>query len=457
MRKINTNKIEKITLAVQIVCAVFIILGYYINRTVMMIAAAGVSTIFMLSNAKWNQKIAFLMFMLSFSSVFKFSYEQTSLFMFLKLSVVASFLMRDKGKFSFSLVTLAILFATYAIVISEINNLSYMTDVINVLLWTFIGYVMVNVLVADDLLPVTRSFSNAVIITGILGFFIEQIPTLNLEVKILGVMVEGGYTTSRYAALWTDPNFYTVVLIAALWFGYIEYNYGRTNTVEFALRSALLTFIGFMTLSKSCLLLLCVFWLYTIVTKNNIKTTHKVSIVFFSFIALSIFITSNTYWLSDMIYRFTGGQKTGAYTASTITTGRVDIWEEYIKALLDKLTWIFGEGLRSQSVHIGGRFRPSHNILIQMIHYLGAVGSAIYISLIVSAYKTPTLKNNRRKKSSGIYIMTLLSLFSTMFFLDGLLIEMYYFVLPIAVIYANSVYNSETNKDSEFLDERSII
>jgi len=455
--KININKIEKTTLAVQIICAVFIISGYYISRAPMMMAAAGISTIFMLSNAKWSQKIAFLMFMLSFSSIFKFSYEQTSLFMFLKLSVVASFLMRDKGKFEFSFVTLAILFATYAIVVAEINNLSYMTDVINILLWIFMGYVMVNVLAAEDLTPVTRSFSNAVIITGILGFFIEQIPTLNMEIKILGVMVEGGYTTSRYAALWTDPNFYSVLLIAALWFGYIEYNKGRASTVEFALRSALLTFLGFMTLSKSCLLLVCVFWLYVILTKNNIKTAHKVFIVFFSFIALSIFITSNTYWLSDMLYRFTGGKKTGTYTASTITTGRIDIWGEYIKAFLDKLTWIFGEGLRSKSIHINGHFKTSHNTLIQMIHYLGVVGSAIYISLILSAYKTTTSKNNRRKKSSSIYIMTLLSLFSTMFFLDGMLIEMYYFVLPLGFIYANSVYNSEVNKDGEFLDERSII
>ena len=420
-----------------------------------MLVAGVISMAYMFSNAKREQKIAFFMFMISFSPIFKLQADQTSLFMFLRIAIILTFAFQRKEKFGFTFITLLITFFAYSLIVSEIYKSDYIVRLINLVIWIMTGYIIFNSIPANGTTPVARSLSNGVILTGILGLFLEQIPQLNQEIKILSMLAEDGASVSRFAALWVDPNFYTVVLISSMWFTYFEFNQNKLNIYEFAARSILMSLLATMTMSKSCILLLLVFWLYVIIAKNSIKTAPKVGLTFLIFIVAIIFLWRNPYWISDVLYRFVGNSQ--KINANTLTTGRTGIWEVYISSFLDDFSWLFGHGIGAELLRIGGFGKASHNTLIQLIYNVGIFGTIIYISLYVNMYYS--LKRNfnivnMRTKSPQKY--ALLSLLATLTFLDAMYIEMYYYMIPLALVYVLYSSGSANMQESEQTDEYSI-
>ena len=138
-----------------------------------------------------------------------------------------------------------------------------------------------------------------------------------------------------------------------------------------------------------------------------------------------------------MFYRF--GSSKEEITAQTITTGRSKLWNEYLMRMLDDFSWIFGHGLKSTLYLINGVLKGSHNTYIQMIFNFGILGTLLYISIFRNIFvnaKAKITKNsivNRKKKKIGK--LALLSLLATLFFLDGIYIEMYYYMIPLTFVY----------------------
>ncbi len=429
-------------MALQILCAVLILAACFISKALVLVAGL-ISMMYMFSDAKWEQKFAFFMFMLSFSPIFKFDKDQTSLFMFLRLAVVFSYVFQRREKFSFTFVTILITFTAYCFVLSEIYNTDYISSLINIVLWSLIGYIIAVTLKSEDVTPVTRCLVNGVIFTGIIGLFINDIPQLASEVRVLSSYAEDGALVNRYAGFWTDPNFFTVLLITSVWLVYLEYNKKKINFTEFTIRCLLISFIGTMTMSKSCLLLFVVFWLYVVIVKNDIRTVSKVSLVFLMIFAIIIFLWKNPYWLSDIFYRF--GSSKEQTTMSTITTGRTDIWIEYLKIMLDDFSWLFGHGVNPELYLVNGIGKGSHNTYIQSIFSFGLLGTILYISVFNSIYT-----NAKAKVISGIRTnkgperFALISILITMFFLDGINIEMYYYMIPLTFVY---LFNKSVTPD----------
>ena len=436
MSNIKAILIDKKSLALQILCAVLILAACFINKSLVLIAGI-VSMAYIFSGAKWEQKFAFFMFILSFSPIFRLNKDQTSLFIFLRLAVVISYVFQQKGKFSFTFITLLISFAAYSLILSSIYKTEYLTSLVNIVLWCMIGYIIAVTLEIETVTPVLKSLVNGVILTGIIGFFINELPPLAEEVGVLFIYAEDGALVYRYAALWVDPNYYTVLLVASLWSMYFEYNKKRVVFLEFVTRCLLVTFIGTMTMSKSCILMFIVFWLYVVIAKNDIKLASKVTMVFVMIFAVIFFLYKNPYWISDMFYRF--GSSKEEITAQTITTGRSKLWNEYLMRMLDDFSWIFGHGLKSTLYLINGVLKGSHNTYIQMIFNFGILGTLLYISIFRNIFvnaKAKITKNsivNRKKKKIGK--LALLSLLATLFFLDGIYIEMYYYMIPLTFVY----------------------
>ncbi len=398
-----------------------------------LVLVAGVASMaYMFSDAKWEQKFAFFMFMLSFSPIFKFSKEQTSLFMFLKIGVILSYLFQKKGKFSFTFITLVIAFFTYCFVLSQVYDTDYFVRLINFVIWIFVGYIIVNSLKKSAMTPVARSLINGVIITGVIGLFLNNIPQLLSEITVETTYAEDGALVYRFAAFWKDPNYFTALLITSVWLLYFEYNRKRVNSAEFISKAFILTFVGFMTMSKSCLLLLMIFWIYVIVSKNDIKTAPKVLLIFAMIFAVIIFMWRNPYWLSDILYRF--GSDRDSTTLDTITTGRTRLWSEYLKRILDDFTWIFGHGVGASLLEINGSSIGSHNTLIQSVYTFGVLGTALYIWIFKNMYDVAK-KSITISSRKGPEKYALISILLTLLFLDGIYIEMYYYALPLLFAY----------------------
>lgn len=453
MSTIKAISLDKRNLALQILCAVLILAACFISKSLVLVAGV-VSMAYMFSGAKWEQKFAFFMFLLSFSPIFKLNKDQTSLFMFLRLAVVASYVFQQKGKFSFTFITLLISFSAYCLILSEVYETEYLTSLINIVLWCMIGYIIAITLKVETITPVVKSLVNGVILTGIIGLFINDIPQLAQGVKVVSTYAEDGALVYRFAAFWVDPNYYTVLLVASLWSMYFEYNKRRVVFLEFVTRCLLVTFIGTMTMSKSCILMFIVFWLYVVIAKNDIKISSKVTIVFVMIFAVIFFLYKNPYWISDMFYRFGSGDE--EITAQTITTGRSLLWREYLTRMMDDFSWIFGHGVKSNLYSINGALKGSHNTYIQMIFNLGILGTVLYVSIFRNIFSNARLMmpmnnfDNNKKKNIGK--LALFSLLATLFFLDGIYIEMYYYMIPLAFVYIlDNTDDSESEENIQII------
>lgn len=445
MRKIKTISIEKSNLITQAVCAIFIIMACFISKSLMIIASL-ISMVYIFSDAKWEQKFAFFFFMLSFSPIFKLDIEQTSLFMFLRVSVIACYLFKEREKITFSFVTILIAFFLYSLFISEIFKTDYLTTLINIVLWLMIGYVLINTSNEAKMTPVTRSLSNGVIITGIIGLFVEQIPQISENLIVDKIYAEDGYLITRYAGFWSDPNYFTVLVVASLFALYFEFNNKRINVAEFIIRSAAVSFLGLMTMSKSCAIVLFIFWIYVFLSKNDIKTEAKVVLFFAFFIVSAWFLIKNPYWLSDILYRFTGGSD--EVTSDVLTTGRTSLWKTYMSYLLENGRWLHGVGIGAKLVGDGA----PHNSVIYLFYSFGLFGIILYISvfiiLYISAKRTTSIAKIATRRTSPAKI-ALFVIFFLFIFLDCLNFEPLYYILPMLF-----VYHLGENKDSDSIVEQ---
>ncbi len=444
MSDIKTVAIDKYNLMLQIVCGVLIILAYAFSKSLMWIAGI-ISFVYIFSSAKWEQKFAFFAFMLLFMPIFKISLAKTSLFVFLKAALVLCFAFKNSEKFSFSYVMVMVAFFAYSMILSEFFQTDYLVSLINIVLWILVGYVMVNTLSIETTLPVARSLSNAVIITGILGLFIGEIPFFGEEFRVVQAYAEDGALIVRHAGFFDDPNFFTVLAISSLWFIYYEFEFKKINITEFLTRSMLVSFVGLFTMSKSCVLLLIIFWIFVLLSKNSIQVSYKVVITFALVIASSIFLIRNPYWLSDVLFRFKGSGS--ELDTNTLTTGRSDIWDDYITTMLDNFSWIFGNGLNKK--YLNGA--ASHNTIIQFFYNFGIMGSVLYIMMFRYMYNSAKTRN--QYKTELLHKMAFFSIILSLMFLDMLTIEMFYYMIAMSFVYmlGNNSKNVQIVDDNELL------
>lgn len=199
------------------------------------------------------------------------------------------------------------------------------------------------------------------------------------------IQVDSYLTITRLSGFYGDPNFYTAQITAAL-SGVLlmllrQRQKGRViNQVVLML---FLVYCGFLSGSKSFVLValaLLVFWTVEVLRQRG-RTGVKVALicgvtVFIGFIATSALFSG----LLDIIAtRFSS-----ATDASGFTTGRTELWANYINELFSDAKVIFlGKGFTN--VKLDGR--ASHNSLLQMVFQLGLVGSIFMISWIKGFFR----------------------------------------------------------------------
>lgn len=443
MSKINICKIDKTNLALQIIIGATILISYFSTKTLMW-AAGAISLVYLFSNVSWEQKFSFFMFVLPFSAVFKISADQTSLFMFLRLAIVFAYAFQNNKRFNTTFMIMTILSFVYIVVLSVICETEYLVSAINIELWIFIGYILTNTISTKNSTPVVVGLSNSIILTGTVGLFAEKIPQLDDTLKVAGFISEDGAEVLRHAGLMPDPNFFTVLIVSALWFVYYEFNQEKITISEFIIRCAFMSFLGLMTMSKSCALLLLGFWIYVLLARNNIKIPAKV-VLFFSFIiAMAVFAWTNPYWFNDILYRFTGSGS--ELTADVFTTGRSKLWQLYIEKIFGGLRWIFGYGLGAE--YIDGS--APHNTIVQLLYYFGVVGTVLIVLLVRCSYVS-LLPDINKHRSSGVSRWALFTLLLSLMFLDGIAIETFYYMMFMCF-----VYMSENSRNKEKCIEEAV-
>ncbi len=250
-------------------------------------------------------------------------------------------------------------------------------------------------------------FAIGIIFATICSLIFGSHPNL---IQYVRVVEEGRINVTRLCGFYGDPNFYSAQVVTA--FGgllLIISKKKRYLTLNVALAAAVAV-CGMISLSKSfliCTFLVFALWIFSVLFYGPSKIIAIAFVV--GVIGFFLFDSGSFNNLVDQyILRF--GTSTDA---STLTTGRTDLWYDYLIFLLrNPKELIFGQGYTSV---FNGVRKGSHNTIIQAVYQLGFFGSIIF-ALWLKQFKSKVKQVNKRNVL--IYVVWIVSCFSMWMGLD---------------------------------------
>lgn len=209
------------------------------------------------------------------------------------------------------------------------------------------------------------------------------------------IMVYVDENLARFMALFIHPNvlamFCEVMLSLLLYF--IASN--KCSKMDFIL-FGIISLIGIFTFSKTYLIIFAflIIVLFGIQFKRNFKIT---SLVFASLaIIVALFCLAVPNAAQKMLDRFIGSIgscKTFGDFMNMLTTGRYDLWKEYLSYLgHNPVALFFGRGLGAPS--LSSKLSP-HSAYISMLYELGIVGTILLGGALFSIFKNKFKKDQQ--------------------------------------------------------------
>jgi len=321
------------------------------------------------------------------------------------------------------------------------NGIDMLRLLMNIVMWIVIINTMQSTVDGDSSLPISRSFSNGVILSAIVGMYVDYIPGMKydlMENQVARISDNADYV-QRFNGLFGDPNMFVIIVCMALWAMFYEYHKGRIKTSEFLLRTIACTIFGMLTYSKSAILFVAFFWVCVVFFRNTIKSHMKAIIIFALGFGSVYFLYSNPQWLEGIVYRFTSNDT--ILSVDRLTTGRSELWSMYIDYMLQTNSWISGNGLGFLLPY----GRAAHNLYLQLLYNIGFIGMYFYFILLKSVYKnSPNNKLIVGVDKIGIGAIICLAMIA--FFLDLFLLETLYYMLSLCFIYMKKTESSETTE-----------
>lgn len=411
----NFDVSDKKSVIIEYLIATLVILSYFTNRYISL-AAAVIGFLYIIFEKDEHYSISVLLFSLPFSSVFTISDGTTSLYMFLRVACIFKLLF--KNTFPRRYFILLLTFSLYSFLSMALGNTSGMSRIINLILWFILGLAIVTFYDETRMQVWSRSLAQGTIYSCVIGMNLNMIPNLKNTLILSSYLNSNtGTIVSRFSGLWNDPNGLTVFIIVSMFACLMAFNSKKINGVEFYIYEILLTIFGLLTVSKSCMLLLVVFWGYLFFSKSQLDFIQKVSVVIVGVIALYYINNMMSDTISELISRFTSASISG-----DLTTGRSDLWKMYFDEM-DIGTWAFGKGINAGLPN----GKAAHNTLIQIIYNIGMIGLLMWVGIFAEQNRLSNLVQINKKR----IWLPIFALLSTMFFLDGLFLELFYILIPV--------------------------
>lgn len=406
------------------IIAGLIVFAYATNRYLLLLPFA-LSCYYIFTAETDDESTAMLLLMLFFSGILKISSETTSLFFGCKIIYLlrACFLgYYKKVNASFLMISMMTVYFCLNMFWCGTNAT---VRIINIFLWLNVAYVMLFHMIEDR----SYIYKNVLFSFGlscIVAWTGSFLPFLQNEISNVDIYYDPEYGSdiSRYTGIFSDPNITTIFIILSMLLCLWLYQHKQINSMLFLVLCCILTGLGIATGSKSCFLLLIVFWIVYFFsrTENNLL---KGGLVIVAIMILVTFSATNLYEFYQ--YRFFGAE-------SGITTGRTDIWETYISALNDggDASWILGFGINTTDLP---NDRAAHNVFLQVIYNTGIIGLVTYVFTWISIIKNFIIDTCMEK---GLWVVLnkmipMFCIIATAFFLDAFFLEEYYFVFAIAI------------------------
>lgn len=240
-----------------------------------------------------------------------------------------------------------------------------------------VPYVAAELRGGSDFYWLTVTFATGVALAAISSELLADSANIMQYVSVLDIM-----GVVRRSGYFNDPNFYSAHITAALGgvLVLLLQRMRKREVVTLVVFVALLVYCGLLSVSKSFLLIslaVVLFWAVGLMFQRG-KISVKLMVLLCAVVGVYFLFSSTMF---DMILsRFTG-----VTNLSSFTTGRTDLWMNYLQELGDKpLMLLFGNGYTD--VTVGGR--AAHNTLIQLVYQFGLVGFSVLVYWFVCFVRT---------------------------------------------------------------------
>ena len=217
-------------------------------------------------------------------------------------------------------------------------------------------------------------FSTGIIIAALTAQKFAAYPNIQQYIR-----VDSYLNITRRCGYYGDPNFYVAQITAALAGCMVLLSRKKKLSPALMLLVGFLTYCGFLSGSKSFMLLLVALmflWIMDIMVSRGV-TVKKVALLLVLMIFIVCVVQSPIFQskIQVILTRFSW-----ADNASSFTTGRTEIWKKYITDICNTPRLLFlGQGFTDI---INGP-KASHNTIIQMVYQFGLFGSVLLIVWMV--------------------------------------------------------------------------
>ncbi|MBQ9848804.1 MAG: O-antigen ligase family protein [Clostridia bacterium] len=357
----------------------------------------------------WSEEktICMLMFIMPLTNIFKMSPSSQSFFTYLILIyVIAYALKRQNIKMAFFVsIVCFCLFLLFQVVLSMhilrliklVTNLCFIYLVLdsrsgdnkNVFLFYIAGIIVSSSMAYLDIVP------NLVNYIGEqdLGYHFDHL--------------------ARFSGTYPDPNYYAINVIISLCLVVLLNHNGQLSNLASTALSGILVVFALLTYSKSAFLMLVLPLLFLLYSKIK----QRKYFIFLVLIAVGAVFAVNMFAGKIEILNTVLARFSDADDASSLTTGRTDLWMDYFNYLLaNPLTLLFGKGLGADILNS----HAAHNTYLDLLYYLGIVGSLIllYVFHVIGKLKKRESKSNLLNKSVWICIIVMYFFLSELFYFD---------------------------------------
>lgn len=351
------------------VCALFavLILGRTINNAMLYILVGVAALVFAASNPA--HCAVFLFFLFPVFSIMKPYVGSMSYYTVFYFLTVAKMVIAHR-KINLRLFVLVALFVAYRLTFTGTQDITTLiTMAAGILLLYYLRQENIS------LKTVTLAFAAGIFLASCLTLLRRNLPIVNTFILDAVIKVEQGVYANRFSGLTGNPNYFTldvIVVQAAL----IVLMHREQKQTLYLICFGILTVLGFMSVSQSYLLawILLIFLWFLLSLQKGISGV--VRFLFIGVLMLAVMAVFAFDYIELFVFRITKGMQGGA---SDFTTGRTDVWVDYLEVLMsDVRMLIFGVGNNAfESIKKG-----AHNTYLECIFHLGIVGSTIFLSTV---------------------------------------------------------------------------
>lgn len=298
--------------------------------------------------------------------------------------------------------------------------------------------------------PATNCYTIGFIISAIVGLFKNELPAMKKLFGVDTLYVEGMEESGdmlRYSGLNIDPNFFAVVSYVLI--SIILFTNKKLNKKQILAVVTLLIF-GLFTYSKSYILsVVAILIIYML--KNSVHIVRNTVFVGCVFIALIVVENVVKVDVLSLIFARLGS----AEDANGLTSGRLELWAEYITYIFEDVQRLFwGVGFNASAIN-----KAAHSCYLDFLYRFGIVGCALWTAYTVSCIRYVSHVGEEKLKAvTGIPILVFMVGFA---FLSALHFKQLW-ILSCLVLFATYMpqeeeEDAEAQYNSADLQRRSVI